>query len=162
MSTQSVDLSDLLDGRKSQPSQLVEVMLDVQDKYGYVPQAAMLALSRDLGVPLIEVWRVAHFYKAFSLDPRGQHVITVCLGTACHVRGAPRALDQVTAELGIGPGGTTEDGLFTLEVVNCLGTCALGPVVVMDGVYHEHMSPRKLSRLLASARKAAPEEAIHA
>lgn len=162
MSTPSVDLSDLLDGRKSQPSQLVEAMLDVQDKYGYVPQAAMLALSRDLGVPLIEVWRVAHFYKAFSLEPRGQHVITVCLGTACHVRGAPRALDQITAELGIKPGETTEDGLFTLEVVNCLGVCALGPVVVMDGVYHEHMTPRKLSRLLAAARQATPEETAHA
>jgi NADH-quinone oxidoreductase subunit E len=159
---QGLDLSNLLDGRKSQPSQLIEVLLDVQGEYGYVPQAAMLTLSQELGVPLIEVWRVANFYKAFSLDPRGEHVITVCLGTACHVRGAPRALDQVTAKLGVAPGGTTEDGLFTVEVVNCLGTCALGPVVVMDGVYHEHMTPRKLSRLIASVREAASKGAAHA
>jgi len=153
MTIQPADLHDLLQGRRSQPSQFVEVMLDVQDRCGYVPQAAMITLSRELGVPLIEVWRVAHFYKAFSLDPRGQHVITVCLGTACHIRGAPRARDQVTAELGLRPGETTQDGLFTLEVVNCLGTCALGPVVVLDGVYHERMTSRKLSQLLASVSK---------
>jgi len=161
MTVQEVDLTDLLDGRKSQPSQLVEVLLDVQDKYGHVPQAAMITLSQELGVPLIEVWRVAHFYKAFTLDPRGKHVVTVCLGTACHVRGAPRALDQVTAQLNVKPGGTTEDGLFTVEVVNCLGTCALGPVVVLDGVYYEHMTPRKLNRLIASVRDAESEGAVH-
>jgi NADH:ubiquinone oxidoreductase subunit E len=122
----------------------------------------MITLSQELGVPLIEVWRVAHFYKAFSLEPRGKHVITVCLGTACHVRGASRALDQVTAQLNLKPGGTTEDGLFTVEVVNCLGTCALGPVVVLDGVYYEHMTPRKLNRLIASVREAEREGAAHA
>ena len=149
-----VGVSALLDGRRSQPQQLVEVLLDVQDAYGYLPQSAMIALSRELGVPLIEVWRVANFYKAFSLTPRGQHLITVCLGTACHVRGAPRALDQVTAQLRVQPGGTTADGLFTVEVVNCLGTCALGPVVVLDGVYHSKMNPRRLTRLIESVRQA--------
>lgn len=154
MLTRPTEVSDLLDGRRSQPQQLVEVLLDVQDAYGYLPQTAMITLSRELGVPLIDVWRVANFYKAFSLTPRGKHLITVCLGTACHVRGAPRALDQVTAQLGVAPGGTTGDGLFTVEVVNCLGTCALGPVVVLDGVYHSKMNPRRLTRLIESVRQA--------
>jgi len=108
------------------------------------------------------VYRVANFYKAFSLVPRGEHVITVCLGTACHVRGASRMVDQVTGMLSVEPGETTSDGLFTVEGVNCLGACALGPVVVLDGVYHDHMTPRKLSRLIESVRRTEGEEASYA
>jgi NADH:ubiquinone oxidoreductase subunit E len=104
-------------------------------------------------VPLIEVYRVASFYKAFSLQPRGKHVITVCMGTACHVRGAARMLDEVSGQLGIQAGQTTEDRLFTVESVNCLGACALGPVVVLDGVYHDHMTPGKLRKLIQSVRQ---------
>lgn len=158
--TQSLDA--VLEGRRSQPQQLIEVLQDIQQDEGYISQATMVAVSRELGVPLIEVFRVANFYKAFSLVPRGKHVITVCLGTACHVRGASRTVDQVTGLLGVAPGETTGDGLFTVECVNCLGACALGPVVVMDGVYHDHMTPRKLSRLIEVARKAAGEEASNA
>ncbi len=158
----SQSLEAILEGRRSQPQQLIEVLQDVQQEEGYISQAAMIAVSRELGVPLIEVFRVANFYKAFSLVPRGKHVITVCLGTACHVRGASRMVDQVTGMLGVAPGETTGDGLFTVECVNCLGACALGPVVVMDGVYHDHMTPRKLSRLIEAARKADGEEASHA
>ncbi len=158
--TQSLDA--VLEGRRSQPQQLIEVLQDIQQDEGYISQATMVAVSRELGVPLIEVYRVANFYKAFSLVPRGKHVITVCLGTACHVRGASRTVDQVTGLLGVAPGETTGDGLFTVECVNCLGACALGPVVVMDGVYHDHMTPRKLSRLIEVARKAAGEEASNA
>ena len=143
-------LEKILKNRRSQPQQLVEVLQDVQEAFGYVPQEAMTVVARELGVPLIEVSRVAHFYKAFSLKPRGKHVVTVCMGTACHVRGAPRMLDQVKGELGIEPGETTADRMFTLERVNCLGACALGPVVVLDGQYHPKMTPNKLRELLAS------------
>jgi NADH:ubiquinone oxidoreductase subunit E len=153
-------LERILKGRRSQPQQLVEVLQDVQEAFGYVPQEAMTAVSRELGVPLIEVSRVAHFYKAFSLRPRGRHVVTVCMGTACHVRGAPRMLDQVKGELGIEPGQTTQDRMFTLERVNCLGACALGPVVVLDGEYHPKMTPNKLRELLASVY-AAEKEVTH-
>jgi len=153
-------LERILKGRRSQPQQLVEVLQDVQEAFGYVPQEAMTAVSRELGVPLIEVSRVAHFYKAFSLRPRGRHVVTVCTGTACHVRGAPRMLDQVKGELGIEPGQTTQDRMFTLERVNCLGACALGPVVVLDGEYHPKMTPNKLRELLASVY-AAEKEVTH-
>jgi NADH:ubiquinone oxidoreductase subunit E len=150
-------LERILKDRRSQPQQLVEVLQDVQEAFGYVPQEAMTVVSRELGVPLIEVSRVAHFYKAFSLQPRGKHVVTVCLGTACHVRGAPRMLDQVKGELGIEPGETTKDRLFTLERVNCLGACALGPVVVLDGKYHAKMTPGKLRDLLESVPTAEKE-----
>jgi NADH:ubiquinone oxidoreductase subunit E len=150
-------LEKILKDRRSQPPQLVEVLQDVQEAFGYVPQEAMTAVARELGVPLIEVCRVAHFYKAFSLRPRGRHVITVCMGTACHVRGAPRMLDQVRGELGIAPGQTTPDRMFTLERVNCLGACALGPVVVLDGKYHAKMTPGKLRELLESVRAGAKE-----
>ena len=153
-------LERILKGRRSQPQQLVEVLQDVQEAFGYVPQEAMTAVSRELGVPLIEVSRVAHFYKAFSLRPRGRHVVTVCMGTACHVRGAPRMLDQVKGELGIEAGQTTQDRMFTLERVNCLGACALGPVVVLDGEYHPKMTPNKLRELLASVY-AAEKEVTH-
>lgn len=150
-------LEKILKDRRSQPQQLVEVLQDVQEAFGYVPQEVMTTVSRELGVPVIEVSRVAHFYTAFSLKPRGRHVITVCMGTACHVRGAVRMLDEVSGQLGIEPGQTTEDGMFTLERVNCLGACALGPVVVLDGRYHAKMTPNKLRELLESVQVADKE-----
>ncbi len=152
-------LEKILKNRRSQPQQLVEVLQDVQEAFGYIPPEVMTVVARELGVPLIEVSRVAHFYKAFSLKPRGKHVVTVCMGTACHVRGAPRMLDQVKGELGIEPGETTEDRMFTLERVNCLGACALGPVVVLDGQYHPKMTPHKLRELLESVYAGAKEVA---
>ncbi len=160
MSTTSLEA--VVKGRRSQPQQLIEALQDVQKLFGYVPQESMVTLSRELGVPLIEVYRVASFYKAFSLEPRGKHVITVCLGTACHVRGAGRLADQVTGQLEVEPGGTTSDGLFTVECVNCLGACALGPVVVLDGVYHDQMTPRKVRRLIESVRTAEAESTLDA
>jgi NADH-quinone oxidoreductase subunit E len=150
-------LEKILKDRRSQPQQLVEVLQDVQEVFGYIPQEVMATVSRELGVPLIQVSRVAHFYKAFSLQPRGRHIVTVCMGTACHVRGATRMIDLVRGELGIGPGETTPDRMFTLERVNCLGACALGPVVVLDGAYHPKMTPNKLRRLLESVYAADQE-----
>jgi NADH-quinone oxidoreductase subunit E len=153
-------LEKILKDRRSQPQQLVEVLQDVQEAFGYIPPEVMTTVSRELGVPVIEVSRVTHFYKAFSLKPRGRHVITVCMGTACHVRGAVRMLDEVSGQLGIEPGETTDDRMFTLERVNCLGACALGPVVVLDGRYHAKMTPNKLRELLESVR-AAEKEVTH-
>jgi NADH-quinone oxidoreductase subunit E len=152
-------LERILKDRRSQPQQLVEVLQDVQEAFGYIPQEVMTTVSTELGVPVIEVSRVANFYKAFSLKPRGKHVLTVCMGTACHVRGALRMLDEVQGQLGIEPGETTKDGMFTLERVNCLGACALGPVVVLDGRYHAKMNPSKLRRLIQSVQ--AEKEVAH-
>jgi NADH:ubiquinone oxidoreductase subunit E len=150
-------LETILEKRRSQPQQLVEVLQDVQETFGCIPEEAMTTVSAELGVPLIEVYRVANFYKAFSLTPRGRHVLTVCMGTACHVRGAPRMADEVQGQLGIAPGQTTDDGLFTLEQVNCLGACALGPVVVLDGRYHGKMTPNELRKLIQSVQAAEKE-----
>jgi NADH:ubiquinone oxidoreductase subunit E len=137
------------------------VLQDVQEHYGYIPEEAMRAISNDLGVPLMEVYRVASFYKAFSLKPRGKTVITMCMGTACHVRGGKLVLKQATGQLGVQPGEMTDDGLFTIEHVNCLGACALGPIVTENGKCHHHMSPGKLRRLIKSLRGAGTEEASH-
>ena len=150
-------IDEVLQGRPAQPSQLVEVLQDVQQVFGFVSEEAMRMVSQRLAVPLIEVYRVANFYKAFSLKPRGRHLITVCTGTACHVRGAARMLDEVAGQLHVLPGETTEDGAFTIENVNCLGACALGPVVVLDGEYHHHMTPAKLRKLVQSVRQADKE-----
>jgi len=141
-------LGQIVEGRRSQPSQLIEVLQDVQSNYGYISTEAMQAVSRDLGVPLIEVYRVASFYKAFRLKPAGRNVLTICMGTACHVRGAGLLLDQATGQLGVKPGEVTPDGLFSVEYVNCLGACALGPIVMANGSYHHHMTPAKLRRLI--------------
>lgn len=141
-------LDQILEGRRSQPHQLIEVLQDVQDNYGYIPEDAMKAVSQGLGVPLIEVYRVASFYKAFRLKPSGKNVLTMCLGTACHVRGARLLLDQATSQLGVKPGQVTSDGLFSVEHVNCLGACALGPIVRENSSYHPHMTPGKLRKLI--------------
>lgn len=150
-------LENILSDRRSQPQQLVEALQDVQEAFGYISEDAMKAISQELGVPVMEVYRAAHFYKAFSLEPRGRHVLTVCMGTACHVRGATRMIDEVEGQLGIQPGETTHDKMFSLECVNCLGACALGPVVVLDGRYHGKMTPNKLRTLIQSVQAAEKE-----
>jgi NADH-quinone oxidoreductase subunit E len=148
-----IQLDSILNGRRSQPHQLIEVLQDVQESYGYIPEEAMRHVSEALGVPLIEVYRVASFYKAFKLKPSGKNVITICLGTACHVRGAKILLDQAASQLGVKPGEVTEDGLFSIEYVNCLGACALGPIVSNNGSSHHHMTPAKLRKYIDSLRR---------
>jgi len=146
-------LEAMLKGRESQPGQLIEVLQDMQATFHYLPEEGLRTVAERLGVPPIEVFRVANFYKAFTLVPRGRHLLTVCMGTACHVRGALRLLDTVEGQLNVSPGETTADRAFTLERVNCLGCCAIGPVVVLDDVYHDHMTPGKLRKLVTAAYK---------
>jgi len=141
-------LDQIVEGRRSQPNQLIEVLQDIQKNYGYISKEAIQTVSRDLGVPLIEVYRVASFYKAFRLKPSGKNVLTMCTGTACHVRGSRLLLDQAIGQLGVKPGEVTTDGLFSVEHVNCLGACALGPIVTENGAYHHHMTPGKLRKLI--------------
>ena len=154
-------LGSILEGRQSQPHQLIEVLQDVQEQYGYIPEEAMREISKELGVPLTDVYSVASFYKAFSLKPRGKNVITICTGTACHVRGSKMILNQAIGQLGVAPSETTEDGLFTIEHVNCLGACALGPVVTENGSCHHHMNPGKLRKLIKSLSSFGTEEVSH-
>lgn len=152
MSQEKVRLNKLLKNRQGASCELIEALQDVQEEYNYLPEEVLRVVSDRLTVPLIEVFRVANFYKAFTLKPRGRHLLTVCLGTACHVRGAPKFLDEVLGQLRVGPGETTEDGEFTVETVNCLGACALGPVVVLDGKYYDHMTTQKLRALIQQTR----------
>ncbi|MFC1904629.1 NAD(P)H-dependent oxidoreductase subunit E [Chloroflexota bacterium] len=141
-------LEQILEGRLSQPNQLIEVLQDVQKNYGYISKESIQTVSQDLGVPLMEVCRVASFYKAFRLKPSGKNVLTMCMGTACHVRGARLLLDQAAGQLGVKSGDVTSDGLFSVEHVNCLGACALGPIVTENGSYHHHVTPGKLRKLI--------------
>ena len=150
----SSTLDAILEGRRSQPHQLIEVLQDIQKTNGFISRESAGWVSRELGVPIMEVYRVASFYKAFSLEPRGKHVITLCMGTACHVRGANPLLEQAQSLLAVEVGGTSNDGLFTVEGVNCIGACALAPVVVLNGVYHPNMTPAKLRALVRRVRKA--------
>lgn len=153
-----ITLDKILEGRRSQPSQLIEVLLDIQENYGYISKEAMQAVSQNLGVPLMEAYRVASFYKAFKLKPCGRNHLIMCMGTACHVRGAGLLLDQAIRQLGVKTGEVTPDGLFSVEHVNCLGTCALGPIVRENGTYHHHMTPGKLRKLIESLRNQKTEE----
>ncbi len=155
---QNTNLDSILEGRRSQPHQLIEVLQDAQEQYGYISEEIMVTISKELGIPLIEVYSVASFYKAFSLKPRGKNVITICTGTACHVRGSKLILNQATGQLGVAPGEMTDDGLFTIENVNCLGACALAPVVTEKGSCHHHMSPGKLRKLIKSLKSEDMEE----
>jgi len=129
---------------------LVAILQDVQVEYNYLPREALEKVSEGLDIPLSQVYSVASFFKAFSLKPRGRHLINVCLGTACHVRGTGRVLDEVERELGIRSGETTKDMKYTLETVNCVGACALGPIVVIDGNYSGEMTGSKVKPLLES------------
>jgi NADH-quinone oxidoreductase subunit E len=143
------EIDDLLNGRRDgETESLMGVLEELQARYRYLPKDALILVSESMGVPLSQTYGVATFYNAFSLKPKGRHVISVCTGTACMVRGARKVLDRISETLGIQPGETTDDGQFTLETVNCLGACALGPVVVSDGAYSGEMNGRKAESLL--------------
>ncbi|MBQ6360285.1 MAG: NAD(P)H-dependent oxidoreductase subunit E [Lachnospiraceae bacterium] len=130
------------------------MMQDMQRKYNYIPREGMEALSEYLGCPLSSLYSMATFYKALSLTPKGEHIIKLCDGTACHIRGSMNLRDGIRRHLGIGDGETTPDGLFSLEQVNCLGSCAMAPVMVVDGTYYGKMTMEKLPQILDSYRGA--------
>ncbi len=122
---------------------LISTLQDIQEHYKYLPEEALREVAKASGIALRDVYGVATFYSAFSFTPKGKHIITVCLGTACHVRGGVRIVDVLSKNLGINPGETTKDLQFTLETVNCLGCCAIGPTVVLNGKYYGQMTPQK-------------------
>jgi len=129
-------------------SSLIQVLLEIQRENRWLPKEALEKVSKKLKVPLSRIQHIATFYKAFSLIPRGRHEIHICMGTACHVRGSPRVLDTVQDLTGIRPGETDLDLKFSLETVNCLGCCALGPVMVVDKKYHGKLVPTKIEDVL--------------
>lgn len=134
----------------SEKDALLAILQDVQASENWLPREALQRISDRLEIGISHIYRMATFFEAFSLEPRGEHICTVCMGTACHVRGAPRLLDKLSRDLKVDAGETREDGKFTLEQVNCVGACALGPLVIMDGEYHGNMTSRKVDKLLKS------------
>ena len=128
---------------------LIQLLLDIQHEFSWVPKKAIEKISERLKIPLSQIFRVASFYTALSLKPIGRHLVRVCVGTACYVRGGPRILDSLENKLKIKSGDTTQDDRFTLETVNCLGCCALGPVIEIDGQYFGKLNSAKLDKLLA-------------
>jgi NADH-quinone oxidoreductase subunit E len=129
-------------------SLLVSIFQDIQKEYNYLPQEAIVEVSKRLDIPMTQAYSVATFFKAFSLKPRARHIISVCLGTACHVRGSVKVLEKIERELGIKSGENTPDMKFTLESVRCVGACALGPMVLIDGKYHGEMTTDKVVPML--------------
>ncbi len=144
----SSKVSAIIDSYAGRRDLIISLLQDVQAEFNYIPRDAMVKISQRLNVPLSQVFSVATFFKAFNLAPRGRHLITVCSGTACHVRGGQRLLDKLTRDYGIVAGGTTEDGRFTVQTARCLGACALGPLAVIDGKYYGQMTGNKLDRAL--------------
>jgi NADH-quinone oxidoreductase subunit E len=143
-------MGSILDKYQRDRGMLVSILQETQSEFGYLVREALMAVSKGLGVPLSQVYSVATFFKAFSLKPRGRHLINVCLGTACHVRGAMKVLDAIERELGVKAGATTKDLRYTLETVNCVGACALGPIVIVDGKYSGEMKTDGVKPLLES------------
>lgn len=137
-----------MDELEKDQRELIHVLHDVQEEFGYIPAQAISQISKQLKISESEIFGVLTFYKAFSLEPRGEHLITICMGTACHVRGAPMILDEFERKLGIKAGETSEDNQFTLETVNCVGACALGPIAIADGEYHGQLKTREVDKII--------------
>lgn len=131
---------------------LIQILLDLQGMFGWLSREVLTEVSEQLKVPITQVYQIASYYKAFSLMPRGRHIVKVCMGTACQVRGSSQLLNIISAMLNMKPHETSKDMRFTLETVNCLGCCAMGPVVVVDEMYHTKPSPSDLRKLFESAK----------
>ena len=147
MVQQITQADEVIDKYEGNEGNLIQILLEIQREERWLPKDTLERVGQRLGIPLTQIYHIATFYKAFSLVPRGRHSVSVCTGTACHVRGAPRLLDRVTESLKIEPGQTSEDMYFSLDTVNCLGCCALGPVLVLDGEYHSNPTSEQIETL---------------
>jgi len=141
-----------VDSYQSNEDMLIQILLDLQSTFGWLSREVLTEVSEQLEVPVTRVYQIASYYKAFSLMPTGRHIIKVCMGTACQVRGAPQLLNVVSVMLKMKPGETSADMRFTLETVNCLGCCAMGPVIAVDGVYHSKPSTSDLRTTFEAAK----------
>jgi NADH-quinone oxidoreductase subunit E len=151
MDFKAVDL--VIDKYQEKRTALISILHEIQDRYNHLPEKALRKVASRLQMDLNVIYGVATYYKSFSLIPKGRHSITLCLGTACHVRGGPKILREVRNLLNIEPGQTTEDRKFSLNVVNCLGVCAIGPVMFVDGKFYGEMNPVKAKRIIEKLNK---------
>lgn len=146
MSDNIKQIDSIIERHSAKASGLIMILQDIQAHLGYLDPETILRVSEKLGIPKAQVYSVATFYKSFSLKPRGKHKVDICEGTACHIRGASVLMSQVSDELGIKPGETTDDGELTLNSVHCVGACAMAPVAVIDGVYHGSVTASDLKK----------------
>lgn len=141
-------VDEIIERYKGEEGVLIQLLLDIQSEFNWIPRAVIARISERMRIPKSQIYRIASFYKAMSLNPVGRHILQVCLGTACQVRGAPKILDRVEENLKIKEGATTSDMRFSLRRVNCLGCCAMGPVVVVDGDYHGKITAAQVEEIL--------------
>jgi NADH:ubiquinone oxidoreductase subunit E len=153
--TDEARVAEIIAGHREEPGNLLPILLDINRHFNWLPRPAIEHVAAELKTPLTEILRVASFYNAFSLTPRGKHVINICMGTGCFVKGSPRLLEGVERKLGISHGGTTADLLFTLEVVRCIGCCALAPALRIDDATFGRVSPGQVGKIIDSYTKAA-------
>ncbi len=145
----SEETDRILARNNNDPSALIAILQDVQRRMGYLPKPVLTRIAEKLGVPLSRVYAVATFYKAFKLKPAGKHIIKVCLGTACHIKGAPQLMQALEGELKVKPEDVTPDGRFSFEAVRCVGCCGLAPVIMIDENFHGKVSPKDVKQILA-------------
>lgn len=146
------DILAILDKHGNERSALMSILGEIQDKYRYLPESALRMVAEKTGCALVDIYAAATFYHAFSLEPKGKHIVSVCLGTACHVRGGRSVAEEFERQLNISAGETTPDREFTLETVNCLGACALGPIVLVDGKYFSKVDRKDVKQIINEAR----------
>lgn len=158
MQIENQEIMEILHRYPDEQRYCLAIMQDLQHKYNYIPREGMDAIAEYLSCPLSSLYSMATFYKALSLKPKGRHIIKLCDGTACHIKGSPSLKDGLTRLLGIEDGETTEDGMFSLELVNCLGSCALAPAMLIDETYHGKVTVEKLPKILDSYREGGREK----
>lgn len=146
-------MEEILNEFDRNQKELIHILHRIQGEYGYIPPHTISKISRHLRISEGEIYGVLTFYKAFTLEPRGKYIVTVCLGTACHVRGGVQIVDELERKLNVKVGQTRPDKKFTLETVNCLGCCAIGPVVVVNGKYYSHVTVKKVDIILKEYEK---------
>lgn len=152
------EINDIVQDEALGKGSIIPYFEEIQARFRYLPPEALILVCEQLNVPLSQAYAVATFYHAFSLRPKGKHCLNICMGTACHVRGSPQLLDMLETKLGVKAGSTTRDKLFTLETVNCLGACALGPIIVTDGEYSGQMTLQKSDALLRRIMRSEEKE----
>jgi NADH-quinone oxidoreductase subunit E len=151
--TTGIGLDEIIEHYPGRPDSLILLLQDIQAAFSYISPQAMHLVGDHTGVPLSQVYAAATFYHSFSLEPKGEHEIKVCLGTACHLKGASRLVGELERRLGVSSGGTTEDRMFSLETVNCLGACALAPMMVVDDKYQPSVTTKKLNKVLSKLQQ---------
>ena len=154
---QASKIQEIIEAYPADQRFALAAMQDMQHAFNYIPEEGLAALAEHLGCAQAQLYSMATFYKALSLTPKGEHIIKICNGTACHLRGSMNLATELKRQVGIDPGQTTEDGLFSVELVNCLGSCALAPVMVVDGNYHNKLSVDQVAGIVDSYANAGKE-----